>query len=59
MKPGTSRRIGRDFSAKRPRATVGMFAYVFTVKLDGWRRFCAGRQLVAEALMTDLPAMTR
>jgi hypothetical protein len=40
---------------RRLRATVGMFAYVFTAKLDGWRRFCAGRQLDPEALMNDLP----
>jgi hypothetical protein len=40
---------------KRLRETVGMFAYVLTVKVDGWRHFCAERQLDPEALMADLP----
>jgi hypothetical protein len=32
-----------------------MFAYVFTVKLDGWRRFCAEFKVDADLLMNDLP----
>jgi hypothetical protein len=41
--------------SKRLRGTAGAFAYLFTVKLDGWRRFCSELRVDPELLMNDLP----
>jgi hypothetical protein len=40
---------------QRLRATVRMFAYLFTVKLAGWRRFCSEFKVDPELLMNGLP----
>jgi hypothetical protein len=41
--------------SKRLRATVGVFAYLFAVNLDGWRRFCSELRVDPESLISDLP----
>jgi hypothetical protein len=46
---------GEENPPKRLRATVGVFAYVFTTKLDGWRRFCSEFNVDPELLMNALP----
>lgn len=46
---------GEDKPPKRLRATVGVFAYVFTTKLDGWRRFCSEFKVDPDLLMSELP----
>jgi hypothetical protein len=44
-----------DAPTKKLRATVGMFAYMITVKVDGWKRFCSEFNIDSELLMKDLP----
>jgi hypothetical protein len=44
-----------DAPTKKLRRTVGMSGYIFTTKLEGWRRFCAEFKADPELLMNSLP----
>jgi hypothetical protein len=44
-----------DGPPKKLRATVGMFAYMLTVKVDGWKRFCCEFNVDPDLLMKELP----
>jgi hypothetical protein len=45
----------KDAAAEKLDGPLKMFAYAFTAKLDGWRRFCAELQVDPELLMAGLP----
>lgn len=40
---------------RRLRAAMKVFAYILTIKLAGWRRFCSEFNIDPEFLMKDLP----
>jgi hypothetical protein len=44
-----------DAPTKKLRRTNRAFAYVFTTKLEGWRRFCSEFKADPEVLMNGLP----
>jgi hypothetical protein len=44
-----------DGPTKRLRATVKAFAYLLTVKVDGWKQFCSEFNMDPDLLMKDLP----
>jgi hypothetical protein len=49
------RKCDKDAAAEKLDGPLKMFAYAFTTKLDGWRRFCAELQADPELLMAGLP----
>jgi hypothetical protein len=48
---------GKEGKERKERAlgTVRMFAYLFTVSLDGWNRFCSDLKVEPPGLLNDLP----
>jgi hypothetical protein len=44
-----------DTPTKRLRATVKAFAYLLTIKIDGWKRFCSEFNVDSDMLIKNLP----
>jgi hypothetical protein len=52
---GTGFLFREDLREESAPEALQLLAYAFTVRCDGWERFCAGLQIDAGALLGDLP----